>query len=185
MAGRYHVEDVVVTPLEERAASWTFARRPVSGIEHSYAVIDRNFRNRNEWEFVVRVPRDKAQRIEVRPIKLPNITAVAGLDRRSLTFNRATRANYRGSVYCPVALADPTGEKSRTVVSDKDGLPVWFRQVHGAMRKKATVAATRGTDAESFVLFCPPSDHPFMIRAFFACKVWVMRDAKWAAHVAA
>ncbi len=181
MGSRYHVEDVVVTPLGQRPASWTFARRPVSGIEHSYSVIDNNFRNRNQWEFVVRVPRDKGQRIEVRPVKLPNITAIAGLDRRSLTFNRATRANYRGSVYCPVALADPTGEKSRTIVSDKAALPAWLGQLHGSMRKKATVATTKGTDAESYVLFCSPSDHAFMIRAFFACKVWVMRDARAAA----
>lgn len=164
-------------PLGTRPATWTFARRPVAGVEHSYLVTDANFKARNQWEFVVRVPKNAAERIEVRPVKAPNVAVWAGLERRSLTFNRANRQKYRGKVYCPVALADPTGEKSRTLVMDKSGLPRWFDQLDGRLRKKATVASTRGTDAESLVLLCEPGDHPFMIRAFFASKVWVLRDA--------
>ncbi|HEX9164024.1 MAG TPA: hypothetical protein VF980_20120 [Thermoanaerobaculia bacterium] len=174
MPVRYRTDNVTVTPLGERPATWTFAKQAVSGIEYSYSVVDGNMRARNGWEFVVRVPRNRDGRMEVRPVKLPNITSFADLDRRSLTFKRATRQRYRGSVYCPVALADPSGQKSRTIVSDKSSLPRWFE--HFETRKKETVASTRGTDAESLVLFCAPSDHPFMIRAFFACKVWVMRE---------
>lgn len=177
MRGNYRLDKVGVDKSGERPAIWTFARQPVSGIEHSYTVVDENFRNRNEWDFVVRVPRSASERIEVRPLKVPNVNAWAGLERRSLTFTRATRSGYRGAVYCPVALADPTGEKSRTVVSDKADLPRWFQQLGGRMRKKTTIASTRGTDAEALVLHCDPDDHEFMIRAFFATKVWVMSDA--------
>jgi hypothetical protein len=185
MRAKYRIDGVAVQPLGSRPASWTFARRPVSGTEYSYAVVDHNFRSRNEWEFVVRVPKDPAGRIEVRPLKAPNISAWAGLERRSLTFKRANRQHYRGSAYCPVALADPTGNKSRTLVSDKAGLPPWFEQLRERLRKKATVATTRGTDGESFVLYCSPDDHTFMIRAFFAAKVWVLRDARWVASLTA
>ncbi len=178
MATRYRIDHVAAKLLGSRPATWTFARRPVAGTEYSYTVIDKNFRSRNEWEFVVRVPKNAADRVEVRPIKTPNVAAWAGLERRSLTFKRANRQHYRGFLYCPVSLADPTGEKSRTVANDKAVLPRWFGQLDGRLRKKTTVASTRGTDAESFVLFCDPSDHLFMIRAFFATKVWVLRDSR-------
>ena len=178
---RYRTDAVAIEAAGSRPSTWTFARAPVAGTEYSYRVTDANFRSRNEWEFVVRVPKNRAERIEVRPARTPNIAAWAGLERRSLTFKRANRQKYRGSVYCPVALADPSGEKSRMLVSDKSGLPRWFDQLESRLRHKTTVASTRGTDAESFVLFCPPDDHQFMIRAFFATKVWVMRDPAWAA----
>lgn len=176
MAGRYRIDRVAVQRTGSRPAAWTFAREPVSGTEYAYEVTDGNFRSRNEWGFVVRVPKSAAERIEVRPLKTPNIAAWAGLDRRSLTFKRATRQNYRGYVYCPVALADPTGEKSRTLVTDKRDLPPWFRQLESRTHRKTTVASTRGTDGESLVLHCLPADHEFMIRAFFATKVWVLKN---------
>ena len=176
---------MTVEPIDSRPARWTFARKPVAGTEYTYAVADGNFKRRGEWEFVVRVPTNRDERVEVRPLKVPNVAAWAGLERRSLTFNRANRHGYRGLLYCPVALADPTGEKSRTVISDKDELPPWFQQLQGRLRKKATIATTRGTDAESFVLYCEPADHTFMIQAFFASKVWVLRDARWTARARA
>jgi hypothetical protein len=185
MAAHYRLDKVVVEPGASRPASWMFARQPVSGIEYSYTVVDGNFRGRNEWEFIVRVPRSTGGRIEVRPLKAPNVTAWAGLERRSLTFKRANRPAYRGWSYCPVALADPTGQKSRTVVADKSSLPRWFQQLQSRIRKKNTVATTRGTDAESLVLLCDPDDHTSMIRAFFAAKVWVLKDAAWSSRAAA
>jgi len=185
VAGRYRLDNVTVDLTGSRPSAWTFARKPVSGIEHSYFVRDANFKRRNEWEFVVRVPKNAAGRIEVRPSKVPNVGAWADLDRRSLTFKRTTRRNYRGSVYCIISLADATGRKTRTVVTDKSGLPPWFQQLRARLRKKTTVAATRGTDAEAFVLYCEASDHTYMIRAFFASKVWVLRDDAWLSRTAA
>lgn len=184
MAPRYRTDNVAVELIGSRPATWTFARKPVAGVEYSYAVADANFKGRNEWEFVVRVPKNRAERVEVRPLKVPNVAAWAGLERRSLTFNRANRQGYRGLLYCPVALADPTGQKSRTIVSDKAALPHWFGQLHARLRKKATVASTRGTDAESLVLYCEPADHTYMIQAFFASKVWVLRDPTWVSRAA-
>lgn len=175
MAARYRIDQVAAELAGSRPATWTFARKPVAGVEYSYTVTDANFRGRNEWEFVVRVPKNPAERVEVRPIKAPNVAAWAGLERRSLTFRRANRQGYRGLLYCPVALADPTGQKSRTLVKEKAALPRWFDQLDRRLRKKTSVASTRGTDGESFVLFCEPADHLFMIRAFFASKVWVLR----------
>ena len=64
---RYRLEKVMVEPGEARASTWTFGGEPMSGIEQTYAVRDANFPARNIWEFVVRIPRDSAERIEVRP----------------------------------------------------------------------------------------------------------------------
>jgi hypothetical protein len=76
-----------------------------------------------------------------------------------------------------VALADPRGEKSKSVVrADQRGeLPAWFTPLRSRMRKKEVVRTTRGTDGNSLVILVP-DDHASMIRLFFATKVWVLKE---------
>jgi hypothetical protein len=175
---RYELDRVIVEPGEERASSWTFAGKPVTGVEQTYAVRDENFRSRNEWEFIIRTPRARGERIEVRPRTTPNVRAWAELPDRSLTFARASKGAARGKWYCQVALADPTGEKSRAIVraDQRDKLPRWFDGLRGRMRRKETVKPTRGTDGQSLVVLVPADDHVSMIRLFFATKVWILKE---------
>lgn len=175
----YRMDKVTVQPGEQRAATWTFAGEAVSGIEHSYAVIDGNFDGRNLWEFIVRVPSGRGGRVEIRPRSTPGQKVWAELPDRSLTFTRATLGDARGKWYCPVALADPTGERSRDVVrgDERGRLPGWFDSVQGRMRLKKNVRPTRGTDGESLVALVPAADHTAMIRLFFAMKVWVLKES--------
>lgn len=179
MAPRYRLERIEVAPLGSRPASWTFAGEAVRGIEYSYLAIDRNVAGKNSWEFLVRVPGDAKGRIEVRPRTAPAHRAWEELPDRSLTFTQATRGAARGRWYCAVALADPTGERSRTVVrhGERDHLPGWFRDLAGRMRRKETVKPTRGTDQDALVILVAPGDHPDMIRLFFATKVWILKEA--------
>jgi hypothetical protein len=175
---RYRMDRVTVEPGDQRAATWTFAGEAVSGTEHSYAVIDGNFDGRNLWEFIVRVPDGRDGRVEVRPRTTPGQKVWAELPDRSLTFSRATLGDARGKWYCPVALADPTGERSRDVVrgDERSLLPKWFDSVHGRMRLKQNVRQTRGTDGQSLVVLVAADDHSAMIRLFFAMKVWIMKE---------
>lgn len=175
---RYDLNRVTVEPGEERASSWTFGGKPVTGVEQTYAVRDGNFRSRNEWEFIVRTPRVPGERIEVRPRTTPNVRAWAELPDRSLTFSRASKGSARGKWYCQVALADPTGEKSRSIVrgDQRSKLPRWFDALRGRMRIKEKVKPTRGTDGQSLVVLVPADDHAFMIRLFFATKVWILKE---------
>jgi hypothetical protein len=174
---RYRLERVTVWPGEQRAATWTFAGRPVAGVEQAYAVRDENFPSRNEWEFVVRVPKDR-DRLEVRPRTTPNVAAWAELPDRSLTFSRATKGSARGKWYCQVALADPTGSKSRDIVrgDERHQLPPWFEPLKGRMRVKEKVRSTRGTDGQALVVLVDRDDHAAMIQLFFATKVWVLKE---------
>jgi hypothetical protein len=175
---RYRLDRVKAEPGEERASTWTFGGKPVSGTEQGYTVRDANFPSRNEWEFVIRTPTSKDGRIEVRPRSTPNIKVWAELPDRSLTFSRATRGSARGKLYCKVALADPTGTRSRDVVrGDQRGdLPPWFDALKGRMRTKQSVRTTRGNDGEDLVVLVQPDDHEIMIRLFFATKVWVLKE---------
>jgi hypothetical protein len=77
-----------------------------------------------------------------------------------------------------VALADPTGVKSRDIVraDERNELPAWFDQLKGRMRKKQNVRSTRGTDGEVLVILVPARDHVAMIRLFFATKVWILKE---------
>jgi hypothetical protein len=77
-----------------------------------------------------------------------------------------------------VALADPTGVRSRDIVraDERSKLPSWFDALRGRMRKKQNVRNTRGTDGEALVVLLPVDDHAAMIRLFFATKVWVLKE---------
>ena len=179
---RYQLDRVTVEPREQRAATWTFpggdGRIPVSGIDHTYSVIDTNFGGRYLWEFVVRVPKARGERVEVRPRTIPNLKVWAELPDRSLTFIRGTRGAGRGKAYCPVALADPTGRKTRDVVGwdQRNRLPAWFDPLKSKMKRKATVRPTKGTDGDATVVLVNPDNHAMMIRLFFATKVWVLKE---------
>ncbi len=175
---RYRLDRVTVEPGDSRSATWTFAGEPVTGTERSYAVIDGNFPARNAWEFIVRVPRARGGRLEVRPRSTPNLKVWAELTDRSLTFARATKGEARGRWYCQVALADPTGSRTKDVVKggERAQLPAWFEALKGRMRVKQNVRPTRGTDGQSLVVLVPAGDHAAMIRLFFATKVWVLKE---------
>jgi hypothetical protein len=175
---RYRLELVTVEQRDSRTATWTFAGEAVSGIEQGYWVTDGNFPTRNTWEFMVRIPKARSGRLEVRPRTTPTVKVWAELTDRSLTFAVATRGEARGRRYCPVALADPTGERSRDVVrgDQRTRLPAWFAPLQGRMRLKQTVRPTRGTDGQSLVVLVAADDHAMMIRLFFAMKVWVLKE---------
>lgn len=174
---RYQLAKVTVEAEGERPAAWTFAGTAVRGTEIGYTVEDGNFPARNRWEFIVRVPRERGARVEVRPRTTPALKVWEELTDRSLTFLPATRGPARGKWYCQVALADPRGEKSKSVVrADQRGeLPAWFTPLRSRMRKKEVVRTTRGTDGNSLVILVP-DDHASMIRLFFATKVWVLKE---------
>lgn len=175
---RYSVAKLATSHANERPALWTFAREPVSGTEYTYQVTDHNFTARNTWEFLVRVPDRRTDRIEVRPSAVPNLRSWAGLERRSLTFTQARRPNYRGWHYCQIALADPTGERTKDVVRghERSKLPRWFEELSGQLREKKTVRATKGADGDELVALVRPDDHAGMIALFFATKIWVLKE---------
>lgn len=171
------MERVEAEPAGTSRSMWTFAGKAVRGIEHQYEVTDRNQTARNRWRFVVRVPRDRDGRIEVRPIATPSDRRFAGLDRRSITFRRATRPGYTRFRYCPLALADPRGEATRVIAhgAEKRGLPPWLKKLGRRLKEKNTVRPTRGTDGDMLVVLVHPDDHRAMIAMFMATKAWVLK----------
>ena len=175
---RYRLDRVTVEAGEQRASTWTFGGDAMSGVEQAYSVQDGNFPTRNQWEFVVRTPSGRDGRVEVRPRTTPNVKVWAELPDRSLNFSRATKGEARGKWYCKVALADPTGEKSRDVIrGDQRGdLPPWFDALKGRMRTKQRVRPTKGNDGEDLVVVVAAQDHAAMIRLFFATKVWILKE---------
>ena len=175
---RYRIDKVQVGQPQVRRGTWTFARLMTRGSEHIYQVVDGNHVQRNRWEFVVRVPDAATGRVQIQPVKVPNDTAYAGLDRRTLTFMRGTRPGYTSFRYCQLSLSRPGGEGTRDVVhrGERGLLPYWLRRLGWRLRQKATVRRTRGTDARSVVVLVRPEDHQMMIRVFFASKVWILKQ---------
>ena len=181
MAKAYKLDKVLVLRGEAHAAQWTFAGTAMSGTEQWYAVTDTNFPANNAWQFVVRLPAEAAERIEVRPRATPKAKVWEELTDRSLTFMRATMPAARGKRYCQVALADPEGERTKDVVraDERAGLPRWFTPVLGRLRAKDSVRKSKGTDGKALVALVAlvgEDDHAMMIRLFFAMKVWVLKE---------
>lgn len=178
MPKAYKLDKVLVVRGEAHAAQWTFAGDAMSGTEQWYAVTDTNFADKNAWQFVVRIPADAGDRLEVRPRATPKVKVWEELTDRSLTFMKATMPAARGKRYCQVALADPEGEKTKDVVrtDERAGLPRWFAPIAGRLRAKESVRRTRGTDGNALVALVPEDDHAMMIRLFFAMKVWVLKE---------
>ena len=179
MSRRYRLERVDAALKTERRTRWKIREEPlVRGTEYVYDVTDGNYAQRNAWEFLVRVPDARGGSIEVRPSVVPHVHAWAGLDRRAIMFERVTIGRHRGDCYCKVAMADPSGERTRLIarVDEKDRLPYWFRSVRGRMRSKEAIRHTRGTDSDSLVITVPAEDHQQMIALFLAAKAWVLKE---------
>lgn len=176
---RYRFDKIQMAPREPWPASWTFAGKPVAGTEHPYAVTDRNLLRKNQWEFVVRVPKEARGRIEVRPTRVPDDKAWAGLDRRGLTFMPATRRGYTSYRYCQLSLPSADGTASRHVVhrAEATRLPYWLRDLK-SVRNKITVTTTRARDGDTLIVLAPRDDYEAMIRIYVATKAWVLKSGK-------
>jgi hypothetical protein len=174
---KYRIDRVSLGQPLSRQTAWAFAQTTTRGTEFTYRVVDHNHAMRNRWEFVVRVPDAPTSRIEVRPQKVPNDNAFAGLDRMALTFMRGTRSGYTPFRYCQLSLAKATGEGTRDVVhrGEKKLLPYWLRQLGWRLKQKATVRNTRGTDAHALVVLVRPEDHEMMVSLFLASKAWICK----------
>ncbi len=175
---RYDIGRVDIRPLDARRATWEWGRKSVTGREFIYEAIDRNFDRLNRWTFIVQVPRNRKERVIVRPREFPPKAAWAGIDRRSIVFARASKNPFRKKLYCKVTLSDPLGGQTKFVArrQERKFLPRWTIKLQPRMRLKRTVASTRGRDGDQYLLLIAPDDHARMIRVFFALKVWVLQE---------
>jgi hypothetical protein len=174
---RYHPLKVNVTLERDQRSSWKWDERTIQGTEHVYNVDDGNFDRLKRWQFAVRVPKENGQ-IIVQPVNVPGKAAFAGLQRRSITFQKATKHPFRSKRYCKLNLADPTGEKNRrsTRRGQRDALPNWFQYFRPHMRLKDTVTTTAARDGKAQVIVVPADDYRRMIRLYFALRVWIMQE---------
>lgn len=160
---------------ESRNAVWKFDSRQVSGREFIYEVVDRNYVQRNQWTFVVRVPKASKASIGVQPTVVPNRKIWAGLDRRSLQLPRANIGRYRNRRYAKLAISDVRGEKNRVILNeDVKALPTWLKTFKPIPKRR--VARTKANDGGNLVSVFDSTDHRGMIRSFLALKPWILDD---------
>lgn len=174
---KYEPRLVDVNFKEERRSSWKWDGRTIRGMEIMYNVVDWNFDRLNRWEFAVRVPHKLGQ-VVAQPQTVPCKKVFAGLERRAIIFQKATKNPYRTRVYCKANLADPSGEKNRLGTSrgERNLLPRWFDYFRPHMRLKNTITTTAGHDSQAQVVTMAHDDHERMIRLFFALRVWVLQE---------
>jgi NAD-dependent DNA ligase len=161
---------------DERRAVWTFAVKRCKGTEFFYEVDDYNYYTRNHWQFVVQVPDDwtKGNYINVKPMIIPNRNAWASLDRRSISFQRATIGRHRGKVYAKLAIADIKNEKTKLILNkdNKPSMPKWLEEFSPVQKQRVTTSSAN--DGEQLVAVLGRDDHLGMIQLFLACKAWVL-----------
>ncbi len=158
-----------------RKAVWQFNSRKVTGHDFTYEVVDRNYVQRNQWTFSVRVPKSLKGSIGVQPAFVPNRKIWAGLDRRSLQLPTADIGRYRQKRYAKLAIADVNEEKNRVILNEEiDRLPKWLKGFKPIPKRK--VARTKANDGGSLVSIFDPKNHRDMIRLFLALKPWILDD---------
>jgi hypothetical protein len=169
---------IQITPVESRKGRWDFANRPVSGYLHRFDAIDGNFATRNRWRFVVRVPSGNAGYIQVQPEVHPSRAVLKNIERRVVSFQRATASAHRGKYYCKLALSDLAGRHTKRIAKrgERSDLPRWFEPMRHRMRLKATVRKTKGTDPRQQVLLVRSGDYARMVRVFVALKAWPLLE---------
>ena len=179
MKQSYKVSKLEIECKDDRKISWRFARHAMKGTEFLYEVKDANFDRLNTWLVAVRVPKDVFGDVIVEPVQSPGKKVWAELVRRSIVLSRATKPDFRSSVYCKVNLADPSGWQTKrgTRRGDRNFLPRWFQPFRWRMRLKHTVTTTRGRDANAQIVLMDRDDHKTMIKLYFALKVWVLEES--------
>jgi hypothetical protein len=171
----FKVDFVDVVFDESRNAVWKFGGRNVGGVEYIYFVTDRNYLQRNQWSFVVRVPNVSKRYMEVRPILVPNRKIWAGLERRSLQFRRGNLGKYRKKLYAKLAISDVREEKTKVILTeDGSAFPKWLKVFKPVPKRR--VARTKAHDDGNLVSVIDLENHRDMIRLFLALKPWVLDD---------
>jgi hypothetical protein len=114
--GRYRLDRVNIELKSDRPARWKIREEPlVRGTEYVYGVTDGNYAQRNEWEFLVRVPKKKGS-IEVRPSSVPPVKVWNGMERRAMMF----RADQAGAQCRRLLLqGGACGSRRRTYAADR------------------------------------------------------------------
>lgn len=174
-------DKVRVAFLSKERTGWTFGNARAQGTIFHYKVSDYNYRTRNQWRFAIQVPNEwtKGNYIVVKPESVPNRRAWAGLERRSLSFHRATLGQHRGRLYGMLAISDVQGAKTKiqlTRSNTKLLMPKWLREF--SPLEKGLVTTTRGKVGEHVVAVLDRGDHGRMIRLFLALKAWILDDAR-------
>ena len=172
----FKTERLQVSFLDEQRGVWDFAGKMCKGTKFHYEVDDGNYPTRNRWQFVVQVPDDwtKGNYINVRPVEVPSRKVWAGLDRRTVSFQRATLGRHRAKVYAKLAIADVEGEKTRRVLSHETRklMPKWLAEFRPVQKQRVT--NTAANDGEHLVAVVDRDDHARMIALFMALKAWVL-----------
>lgn len=172
----FSLDKVEIKLKNEKRARWKWGKRDVAGWQYGYDVKDLNRSNYRRWTFQVQVPDrfTKGAYIIVQPTSHPQLRVLAGIDRRSISFGRATRGNYLAKAYAKVMLGDIYDDKNKRGVrlEQKHDLPQWIQAF--SLRAKQTVTTTRGADGNALVAVMEQGNYEQMIRLFLATRVWVL-----------
>ncbi len=172
----FSLDKVEIKLKNEKRARWKWGKRDVAGWQYDYDVKDKNRGNYRRWIFQVQVPDrfTKGAYIIVQPMAHPQLRVLAGIDRRSISFGRATRGKYLAKPYAKVMLGDIYDDKNKRGVrlDQKDDLPRWMDAF--VLRAKEIVTTTKGTDGKALVAVVEQGDYAQMIRLFMATRVWVL-----------
>jgi hypothetical protein len=169
---RYDLVDILAK--EKKPGCSDFHGRKVRGTEYYYSVVDNNFKLKKRWEFKIFIPKKQTKGIYtvVIPTKVPNRTMWAGLERRPLTFNRATLGKYRRKQYATLSAADVSGVCNKKVLK-KGNEPYWIKK-RFLITKKSSVTKTAGRDGGQPVAVVKKDDWFEKIYLYLALKPWIL-----------
>src|SRR5438270_55587 len=124
VASKLDRTSVDIEILDRYEETWEFRGAQSDGTTFVYGAVDRNFCDRNAWEFVVRVPTPQSTAyVEVRPRRVPPNPIWAGLDRRTLEFSAGIKPAYRQMLDAKMSIALRSNVGIRTTRLNERNLP--------------------------------------------------------------
>ncbi len=163
--------EIKSTCVDRSKGFWTVWGKTNTGTPVTYRVNDGNLDE--IWRFQLREMADG--RVSVHVLEKPRKKAYATISEiaPSIVFTRlSTRSK---DSYHPIGLWTVGGTR-RVARGSRGTLPAWFARppFRASIHLYSSVRSGGASLANKQVLTCRSDDHAFMIRAFFAEKIWPM-----------
>lgn len=168
---RFDPMKVESTRVDRAEGYWTVWGRTRTGMLVTYRVTDKNLGE--VWRFQLRQMADG--QVSVHVLEKPAKKKYAAISEIAPSIVFAKVSTRSRLSYHPIGLWTPDGTR-RVARGSRGSLPAWFAcpPLRGSIRVYSRVKGGGASLANKQVVICNSGDQAFMIRAFFAEKIWPM-----------
>ena len=175
MPRKYSINNLHITPLgpPEKTLWGYHAGDAIKGTVQAFAVVDTNHSGRNNWEFDI-YSADRGSEIMVSATKHPPRAMFTRLAR--VSFMKGSQKGYAKHYYHPICLQESKVGKTFAMIGEAEILKKKFHDGLRIMKYTSVSKSKSPSQKNKICVIVPGADHEKMIGAFFAEKVWPLKE---------